>query len=86
MVISNQLIQPWTLNPKEGLVRSFNFDSFPQAIAFVNRIADVAETQQHHPTIEISYRTVTLRLITHDAGNQVTDKDYELARLINYCL
>jgi 4a-hydroxytetrahydrobiopterin dehydratase len=61
-----------------ALQREFAFDGFPQAIAFVNRIAELAEAADHHPDIEIQYRRVTLRWSTHSAGG-ITDRDRELA-------
>jgi 4a-hydroxytetrahydrobiopterin dehydratase len=61
-----------------ALERSFELGSFVDAIAFVNRIADLAESENHHPDIAISYRTVTLRWTTHSA-DAVTERDRELA-------
>ena len=61
-----------------ALVREFELASFPEAIAFVNRLAELAETENHHPDIEIHYRRVTVRWWTHTAGG-VTDRDRELA-------
>ncbi|HEY6056115.1 MAG TPA: 4a-hydroxytetrahydrobiopterin dehydratase [Gaiellaceae bacterium] len=62
----------------EALEREFEFPSFPEAIAFVDRVAELAETENHHPDIAISYRRVTLRWTTHSAGG-ITDRDRELA-------
>jgi 4a-hydroxytetrahydrobiopterin dehydratase len=62
-----------------ALEREFAFDGFPQAIAFVNRVAELAEAENHHPEIAISYRHVTLRWTTHSAGG-ITDRDHDLAR------
>ena len=62
----------------EALEREFVFDGFPQAIAFVNRVADLAEAENHHPDIAISYKRVTLRWSTHSAGG-ITDRDRQLA-------
>lgn len=62
----------------EALEREFEFPSFPEAIAFVNRVAELAESENHHPDIAISYRRVTLRWTTHSAGG-ITDRDRELA-------
>ncbi len=62
----------------DSIQRTFNFDDFVAAIAFVNKIADLAESQQHHPDIMIRYNKVTLTLSTHDAGG-LTDKDFEFA-------
>ena len=61
-----------------GLVRELEFADFPAAIAFVNRLADLAEAENHHPDIEIHYRRVTVRWWTHTAGS-VTDRDHDLA-------
>ena len=61
-----------------ALEREFSFDGFPEAVAFVNRVAELAEAERHHPDIALSYRTVTLRWWTHSAGG-VTPRDRELA-------
>jgi 4a-hydroxytetrahydrobiopterin dehydratase len=61
-----------------ALEREFEFDDFPQAVAFVNRIAELAQAADHHPDIDIRYRRVTLRWSTHSAGG-ITDRDRELA-------
>ena len=58
----------------ESLQRTFSFDDFRSAIAFVNRVAELAEQQQHHPDIMVRYNKVTLTVSTHDAGG-ITDKD-----------
>ena len=64
---------------REGaLERELEFDGFRDAIAFVDRLADVAEAANHHPDIAISYKRVTVRWTTHSAGG-VTDRDRELA-------
>ena len=61
------------------LQRTFSFDDFLGAMAFVGRIADLAEEHHHHPDIMIRYSKVTLTISTHDADG-LTDKDFELAR------
>lgn len=61
-----------------ALERTFEFASFPAAIAFVNRLAELAERENHHPDITVSYRRVTVRWTTHSAGG-ITDRDRELA-------
>ncbi len=61
-----------------ALSKRFTFPTFPAAIAFVNRVARVAEQMGHHPDITINYAAVTLQLSTHDAGG-VTEKDVDLA-------
>ena len=63
-----------------ALERTFELGSFRDAIAFVNRVADLAEAEDHHPDIAISYKKVTLRWWTHTAGG-ITQRDRELAEL-----
>ena len=64
------------------LVRKFAFPSFPEAVAFVVKLAFTAEGADHHPDILINYRRVTLTLWTHTEGG-VTEKDLALAKAIN---
>ncbi|HEX7083943.1 MAG TPA: 4a-hydroxytetrahydrobiopterin dehydratase [Gaiellaceae bacterium] len=61
-----------------ALERTFELGSFRDAIAFVGRVADLAEAENHHPDIGISYRKVTLRWTTHSEGG-ITERDRELA-------
>jgi 4a-hydroxytetrahydrobiopterin dehydratase len=62
-----------------ALERTFELPSFLDALEFVNRVGALAEAEDHHPDIAISYRKVTLRWWTHTAGG-ITDRDRELAR------
>ena len=62
-----------------ALERAFDLPSFQAAIAFVNRVAELAEAEDHHPDITVSYKTVTLRWTTHSAGG-ITERDHDLAR------
>ena len=61
-----------------ALQRTFELETFPAALEFVNRVGALAEAEDHHPDIAISYRNVTLRWWTHTAGG-ITDRDRELA-------
>ena len=61
-----------------ALVRELEFDSFPEAIEFVDRLAEAAEAANHHPDIDIRYRTVTVRWTTHSEGG-ITARDREMA-------
>ncbi|MDO6390777.1 4a-hydroxytetrahydrobiopterin dehydratase [Pontibacter sp. BT731] len=65
------------------LTRNFEFKDFRAAMAFMNKVADVAEELNHHPWWSNVYNKVAIELTTHDAGNTVTDKDVELARRID---
>ena len=76
-----QLPDGW-IDSQGGLERTFELPSFPEAVAFVSRVAELAEKANHHPDITISYRKVTLRWTTHSAGG-ITERDYELATRTN---
>jgi len=68
----------WSQNG-DALQRTFSFEDFLSAMAFVGRIADLAEEHQHHPDIMIRYNKVTLTLTTRDAGG-LTERDFAFAR------
>ena len=61
------------------LRKTFAHASFPEAIVFVNAVAQLAEVANHHPDVDIRYSNITLSLVTHDAGG-ITAKDVALAR------
>ena len=63
------------------LVKSYHFAAFADGIAFVAKVADIAEAMSHHPDIDIRYTKVHFALSTHDAGG-ITTKDLELAKSI----
>lgn len=65
---------------REGdeIVRVFELETFPAAIAFVDRIAVLAEAADHHPDLDIRYRRVRVALTTHDAGG-LSQLDLDLA-------
>ena len=65
-----------------ALERRVTAPTFTQAIAWVVEIADLAEAAQHHPDIDIRWRTVTLRLSTHEVG-AITELDIDLAARID---
>lgn len=66
----------------EAIQRTYQFASFTESMAFVNRVAEAAEADQHHPDILIRYNKVTLTLSTHDAGG-ISKKDFALAKKID---
>ena len=74
------------IEQRNQLIRQFSFIDFQEAIAFLVRVAFIAEAQNHHPEIYNLYNQVELRLCTHDAGNIVTDKDWAFAKSINKLL
>ncbi len=66
----------WDL--REGMLRkTYVFEGFEEAIAFVNRVADAAEKADHHPDIDIRWNKVTLVLVSHDASG-LTARDTAL--------
>lgn len=62
----------------DALERTFEFRDFVEALAFVNRVGELAEAENHHPDIAVHYNRVTLRWWTHTAGG-VTERDVDLA-------
>jgi 4a-hydroxytetrahydrobiopterin dehydratase len=71
----------WKL--KDGkLEREWTFGNFVEAMAFVNRVATIAEDAGHHPDIDIRYNHVLLALVSHDAGG-ITERDAVMAARIS---
>jgi len=72
---------------REGafITKAFEFSDFMNGIAFVDRVARVAEKEQHHPDIHIRYTTVTLSVQTHSEGG-ITEWDLELAGAVEKML
>jgi 4a-hydroxytetrahydrobiopterin dehydratase len=64
-----------------SLTKTYRFPTFPSGISFVTRVADVAESMNHHPDIDIRHTRLTFTLSTHDAGG-ITASDLSLAREI----
>ncbi|MFM7471979.1 MAG: 4a-hydroxytetrahydrobiopterin dehydratase [Nodosilinea sp.] len=71
----------WHLEGKT-IVCTRTFKNFIGAVAFVNRLVEPAEAAGHHPDLAISYNRVVIHLTTHDLGG-LTEKDFDLARVIN---
>jgi 4a-hydroxytetrahydrobiopterin dehydratase len=70
-----QGLRGWTLDG-DAIKKQFTFAGFPEAIAFVNRLAPDAEAADHHPDILINYKRVTLTYSTHSEGG-LTEKDFD---------
>jgi 4a-hydroxytetrahydrobiopterin dehydratase len=66
----------------DSLVRSVTLPSFPAAIAVVDRVAATAEERDHHPDIDIRWRSLTFRCSTHSEGG-ITELDVALAAAIS---
>lgn len=65
-----------------ALVRTAKLPSFPQAIQAVNRIAEIAEQEDHHPDIDIRWRNLRFSCSTHSEGG-ITQKDVSMAQEID---
>ncbi len=76
-----QKLPHWTLQGDQ-IERLLKFENFVDAMIFVNKVAELAEEEEHHPDIRIVYNRVTLALTTHDAGG-LTQKDLKMARRID---
>lgn len=68
----------------DSISRTFEFNSFKEAVSFIVRMAFEAEALDHHPEICNLYSRVHVALCTHDADNRVTEMDIELADRINH--
>ena len=76
-----QRLSGWQLKGVQ-ISRQYTFKDFVEAMAFVNRVAELAEAADHHPDITIHYKRVVLTLATHSAGG-LTEKDFSLAQRID---
>lgn len=74
-------VPAWT-RAGQALERTWNFKDFREALAFINRVGELAEAADHHPDISNSWNRVTLRLTTHDRGG-LTSLDFDLAKKID---
>ena len=68
------------------LKATLQFKDFVEAFGFMTRVAIIAEKMNHHPSWTNTYNTVSIELSTHDEGDIVTQKDYELQKAINELL
>ena len=81
-----QTLPGWSLvEGRDAIERAFRFKDFSEAWGFMNRVALMAESQNHHPDWSNVYNRVRVELSTHDAGG-LTDNDVKLARAINALL
>lgn len=71
----------WEVIDDKVLKRKFKFPTFKEAIAFVNKVANLAEEEGHHPDITINYNKVTLQLTTHAIGG-LSENDFVMAAKI----
>ena len=82
MEIFSKLEKNW-LEKDNYLQKNYEFNNFIESIRFVNKVAQIAEDLGHHPSIKIEYNKVEIRTTTHDKGNIITEKDYQLCEHID---
>jgi pterin-4a-carbinolamine dehydratase len=68
---------------KTYLEKTFRFNNFLEAVAFVQALTPFAEKAGHHPDLMVGWGRVVVQLSTHDAGHRVTLKDVQLAQVID---
>ncbi|MDO8577516.1 MAG: 4a-hydroxytetrahydrobiopterin dehydratase [Candidatus Wildermuthbacteria bacterium] len=76
-----QLKTEWEVVAFHKIKKQFKFKDFKDAIVFVNKIAEIAEKEGHHPDITINYNRVTIELSTHSIGG-LSENDFILAAKI----
>ena len=69
-------------NSNKKLERTFKFKDFNESINFVNKVAKIVETQNHHPDIEINYDEVKISITDHEKGS-VSEKCHKLVKVID---
>jgi len=72
----------WTVADDHHLYRAFSFPDFRSALAFVNRVGEVAEDEGHHPDIELGWGRAGVKIYTHKV-NGLTESDFILAAKID---
>ena len=73
-----QLAQDWEIVDEHHLRKSYQFANFRQALAFTNRVGEIAEEQGHHPEIRLGWGKVELQIWTHKIDG-LTESDFILA-------
>ncbi|MBI4816070.1 MAG: 4a-hydroxytetrahydrobiopterin dehydratase [Deltaproteobacteria bacterium] len=68
----------WQVVEGHHLGKTFTFSDFKSALAFVNRIGELAEQQGHHPDLELGWGRVRIEIFTHAIGG-LTESDFVLA-------
>tara|TARA_B100001971_G_C18268000_1_gene596058 strand:+ start:55094 stop:55345 length:252 start_codon:yes stop_codon:yes gene_type:complete len=78
-----ELNSEWEKIEDKKLRRVFEFKGFLKTMSFVNAVAWEANRLMHHPDMEVSFSKCVINITTHDAGNTLTEKDYQLAQAID---
>lgn len=75
------VVSGWRVVEAHHIEKEFHFQDFVRALAFVNRIGEVAERQNHHPDLELGWGRVVVKTWSHDA-KAITSRDWKLAAAI----
>ena len=78
---SKQLKLEWDVEDNKSIKHKFKFQTFREAMDFVNKVADLAEKEQHHPNIRVYYNKVVIELTTHVLGG-LSQNDFIMASKI----
>jgi 4a-hydroxytetrahydrobiopterin dehydratase len=78
----NSLTQPWEEVDEMKIIKSFKFKNYSEVIGFVNKVADLAEEEDHHPVMHVFFSLVTVELWTH-AILGLSENDFILAAKID---
>ena len=73
-----ELDRGWALNPQGHLLRAYEFEDFAGAMAFANRVGDIAEQQGHHPDLHVGWGRCAVEIWTHKISG-LTESDFFLA-------
>ena len=74
-----KLSNGWEVVEGKKLQKEFLFKGFLKTMSFVNAVAWEANRQVHHPDMEVSFSRCLIKITTHDEGNTLTEKDFNLA-------
>lgn len=77
-----QINDEWQLEKGKKIMRDFKFKDFARAMEFVNKIAEIAESEGHHPDFIIRYNKVKIELTTHAIGG-LSENDFIMASKID---
>lgn len=79
----SQLSNGWEASDNKSLRKTYQFKGFLKTMSFVNAVAWEANRIMHHPDMEISFNKCIINLTTHDDGNTLSEKDFQLAKNID---
>ncbi len=78
-----QRLPGWSLEDTR-IAKDFQFKDFVESLSFINRLVPYFEQKDHHPDVHIYYNRVRFELSRYDVGGKITDRDVEVAKLIEH--